>query len=150
MYNRILLTTDGSKNSEVAIKHALQIASDENAELVILHVVDRKHLTNIQEEHYGKIDTIEEYSKVVLDEFEKVVQKVEAEMGEHSKVKIRKLALGGKPCDVIIKVCEKENIDMVVISNSGKDKLERFLLGSVTERIIRDSPVPVFVIPANY
>lgn len=150
MYKRILLTTDGSKNSEAAIKHALQIASDEHAELVILHVVDRKHLSNIQHEDYGKYSTIEEYSKKVLDDFEESVKKVESEMGDHGEVKIRKLALGGKPCDVIINVCEEENIDMVVISNSGKHKLDRFLLGSVTERIIRDSPVPVFVIPANY
>lgn len=149
MYKRILLTSDGSKNSKVAIKHALQIASDENAELVILHVVDRKHLTNIQEEEYGKYKTVEEYSTKVLNEFEKEVQQT-AEIQGQSNVKIRKLSLGGKPCDVIIDVCEKENIDMVVISNSGKSKVDRFLLGSVTEKIIREAPVPVFVIPANY
>ncbi|HIH35266.1 MAG TPA: universal stress protein [Methanosphaera sp.] len=150
MYKRILLTTDGSDNSKAAIKHALQIASDEKAELVILHVVDRKHLTNIREEHYGKINSIEEYSKIVLDDFEKAVKEVESEMEEHNEVKITKIARGGKPCDVIVKLCEEENIDMIVISNSGKHKLDRFLLGSVTERIIRDSPVPVYVIPANY
>lgn len=149
MYKRILLTSDGSKNAEAAIKHALQIASDEKAELVILHVVDRKHLTNIQKEDYGKYKTVEEYSKKVLDEFEEKVLKTAEDQGQ-SEVIIRKLALGGKPCDIILEVCEKEDIDMVVISNSGKSKVDRFLLGSVTEKIIREAPVPVFVIPANY
>ncbi|MBR0472590.1 MAG: universal stress protein [Methanosphaera sp.] len=148
MYKRILLTSDGSKNAEAAIKHALQIASDEKAELVLLHVVDRRHLTNIQKEDYGKYKTVEEYSEKVLNEFEEKVLKV-AEIQEQSNVKIRKMALSGKPCDVIIDLCKKENIDMIVISNSGKGAVDRFLLGSVTEKIIREAPVPVFVIPAN-
>ena len=38
MYSKILLTSDGSKNSEFAIQHALQIASDEGAEVIVLHV----------------------------------------------------------------------------------------------------------------
>ena len=149
MYNKILLTSDGSKNSEFAIEHALQIASDEGAEVIVLHVVDKKHLSNIHEDAIGETNFYE-YTDKVLNDFEKVIQELESEKDEQFKVKITKLARQGRPCDVIIKVCKEENIDMIVMSNSGKNKVDRFLLGSVTEKIIREAPVPVLVIPANY
>lgn len=149
MYNKILLTSDGSKNSEFAIEHALQIASDEGAEVIVLHVVDKKHLSNIHEDAIGETNFYE-YTDKVLNDFEKVIQELESEKEEQYKVKITKLARQGRPCDVIIKVCKEEDIDMIVMSNSGKNKVDRFLLGSVTEKIIREAPVPVLVIPANY
>ena len=150
MYNKILLTSDGSKNSEFAIKHALQIAADEGAEVVLLHVVDSKSLTSIPEEaiENGEIP-FDKYSAAVLNHFESVIKDLEDD-DEKRKVQIRKLSIEGKPGDVILKVCENEKIDMIVMSNSGKNKVDRFLLGSVTERIIREAPVPVLVIPANY
>ncbi|MEE1117454.1 universal stress protein [Methanosphaera sp.] len=149
MYSKILLTSDGSKNSEFAIQHALQIASDEGAEVIVLHVVDNKHLSNIHEDEIGQTN-FDEYTDKVLNHFEQVIKELEDKKDEKFRVKIRKLALQGRPCDVIIKVCNDENIDMIVMSNSGKNKVDRFLLGSVTEKIIREAPVPVLVIPANY
>lgn len=150
MYNKILLTSDGSKNSEFAIKHALQIAADEGAEVVLLHVVDSKSLTSIPEEAIEKGEIpFDKYSAEVLNNFESVIKSLKKDSPEN-QVQIRKLSIEGKPCDVILKVCENENIDMIVMSNSGKNKVDRFLLGSVTERIIREAPVPVLVIPANY
>ncbi len=149
MYNRILLTTDGSKNSEFAIEHALQIASDEGAEVIVLHVVDGKH-QNVSEEDIGGELPFGKYSQKVLDQFEKVIQDFKNKNEEQNKVNITKLSIEGKPSKVILEVCQRENIDMIVMSNSGKNKVDRFLLGSVTEKIIRESPVPVLVIPANY
>lgn len=149
MYSKILLTSDGSKNSEFAIQHALQIASDEGAEVIVLHVVDNKHLSNIHEDEIGQTN-FDEYTDKVLNHFEQVIKELEDKKDEKFRVKIRKLARQGRPCDVIIKVCKEENIDMIVMSNSGKNKVDRFLLGSVTEKIIREAPVPVLVIPANY
>ena len=149
MYSKILLTSDGSKNSEFAIQHALQIASDEGAEVIVLHVVDNKHLSNIHEDEIGQTN-FDEYTDKVLNHFEQVIKELEDKKDEKFRVKIRKLALQGRPCDVIINVCNDENIDMIVMSNSGKNKVDRFLLGSVTEKIIREAPVPVLVIPANY
>ncbi len=150
MYNRILLTSDGSKNSEFAIEHALQIAADEGAEVVVLHVVDSKHLSSMSEEAINGNTKFSEHGDKVLNHFEEVIQELENKKEEKYRVKIRKLSLEGRACDVILKVCKKENIDMIVMSNSGKNKVDRFLLGSVTEKIIREAPVPVLVIPANY
>ena len=150
MYNKILLTSDGSKNSEYAIKHALQIASDENAEIIVLHVVDSKHLSSIPEEALDDDNIVfDEVSDNVLDHVVNVIDDLKVKNGIDA-ITVRKLTVEGNPADIIIKVCKKENIDMVIMANSGKHKLDRFLLGSVTEKTIREAPVPVLVIPANY
>lgn len=150
MYNRILLTSDGSKNSEIAIKHALQIASDEGAEVIVLHVVDSKNTSNLSDEDVGKEVPFGKYSQKVLNQFEKVIEDLENKKDENNRVNIIRLSIVGDPTKVILDVCQRENIDMIVMSNSGKNKVNRFLLGSVTEKVIRESPVPVLVIPANY
>ncbi|WP_323736103.1 universal stress protein [Methanosphaera sp. ISO3-F5] len=151
MYNKILLPSDGSKNSDHAIKHALQIASDEGAEITVLHVVDSKHLSSLSDEALDKDDLIfDEHSDEVLDHVLGVIDELRDELGIASDIKVSTLTVEGNPADVIVRVCEKKSMDMVIMANSGKHKLDRFLLGSVTEKTIREAPVPVLVIPANY
>ena len=151
MYNKILLPSDGSKNSEHAIKHALQIASDEGAEITVLHVVDSKHLSSLSDEALDKDDLIfDEHGDEVLDHVLGLIDELRDELGIASEVKVSTLTVEGNPADVIVRVCEKKGMDMVIMANSGKHKLDRFLLGSVTEKTIREAPVPVLVIPANY
>lgn len=151
MYKKILLPTDGSKNSNAAIEHALAIAADERAEIIILNVVDSKHLTSLPE---GALDDdadvfFYEQSEKVLNQVKDIIAELEEKYESEYKVKLTSLSLEGNPTNVIMKVCEKENIDLVVMANSGKHMVDRFLLGSVTEKTIRQCPVPVMVIPAN-
>ncbi|RAP53585.1 MAG: hypothetical protein BZ138_00435 [Methanosphaera sp. rholeuAM270] len=151
MYKKILLTSDGSKNSDYAIKHALQIASDESAEIIVLHVVDSKHLSSLPDEALDKDDVdFNTHSNTVLKHVIEVIDKIKSKYNIGDQVNVRTLIVEGNPADQIINVCKKEGIDMIIMANSGKHKLDRFLLGSVTEKTIREAPVPVLVIPANY
>ncbi|MFU2191594.1 universal stress protein, partial [Methanobacterium sp. MZD130B] len=52
----------------------------------------------------------------------------------------------GSPADSILKTIENENIDLVVMGTSGKHGLDRFLLGSVTEKVVRSSTCPVLAV----
>ncbi len=152
MYKRILLTSDGSKNSEYAIKHALQIASDEHAEIIVLHVVDSKHLSSISDEAIDDDNVVfDDHGDNVLEHIASLIDEYKKELEiDDDSLQVSKLSVEGNPAEMIIQVCEKEKIDMIIMANSGKHKLDRFLLGSVTEKTIREAPVPVLVIPANY
>lgn len=152
MYKRILLTSDGSKNSEYAIKHALQIASDEHAEIIVLHVVDSKHLSSISDEAIDDDNVVfDDHGDHVLEHIASLIDEYKKELEiDDDSLQVSKLSVEGNPAEMIIQVCEKEKIDMIIMANSGKHKLDRFLLGSVTEKTIREAPVPVLVIPANY
>lgn len=150
MYNKILLPTDGSKNSEKAIEHALTIAEYEDAEIVILNVVDSVYLTGLPEEDLiTKSEIIlEEESKKLTSRVKSIINEIEKEKGEEGKdIKMNTLTIEGNAADVILKISEKEDIDLIVIASSGKHMLDRFLLGSVTEKTVRHSKVPILVIP---
>lgn len=147
MYKKILLPTDGSKNSYKAIKHAYEIAKDEDAEILVLNVVDSKHLTSLPEDALTDeaLSVFEKQSEVVT---ERVVKQIE-EIDSDFVTKVSTLSVEGNPVDAILKVSEKKDIDLIVIASSGKHMLDRFLLGSVTEKTIRYSKVPVLVIPTT-
>ncbi|MBQ6220966.1 MAG: universal stress protein [Methanosphaera sp.] len=150
MYDKILLPTDGSKNSEKAIAHALTIAEYEDAEIVILNVVDSVYLTGLPEEDLiTKSEMIlEEESKKVTSRVENIIKDIEKEKGNSGKdLKLTTKTIEGNAADVILKVSESDDIDLIVIASSGKHMLDRFLLGSVTEKAVRHSTVPILVIP---
>lgn len=150
MYNKILLPTDGSKNSEKAIEHALTIAEYENAEIVILNVVDSVYLAGLPEEDLiTKSEMIlEEESKKVTSRVEEIINDIEEKKGSEGKsIKMSTRTVEGNAADVILKLSEEEDIDLIVIASSGKHMLDRFLLGSVTEKTVRHTKVPILVIP---
>lgn len=150
MYKKILLPTDGSKNSEKAISHALTIAEYEDAEIIILNVVDSVYLTGLPEEDLiTKSEMIlEEESKKVTSRVEEIIHELEEEKGSDAKeIKLSTRTVEGNAADVILKLSEKEDIDLIVIASSGKHMLDRFLLGSVTEKTVRHTKVPILVIP---
>ncbi|PAV08171.1 universal stress protein [Methanosphaera cuniculi] len=153
MYKKILLPTDGSRNSEKAIVHAATIATDEDAEIVVLNVVDSVYLSGLPEEELIT-DTeivLERESKKVTQRVKDIIVEYEEEHGfDPEKLKIKTLTMEGNAADVILKVSEIKEIDMIVMASSGKHMIDRFLLGSVTEKIVRHSKVPVLVIPNNY
>lgn len=151
MYKKILLPTDGSKNSERAIKHALTIAKHEGSEIVILNVVDSIYLTGLPEEELMTQTELllEEESVKILDNIKKTIEEnSEIEYDESIKLTPKTIS-EGNAADIILKISEEDNIDLIVIASSGKHMLDRFLLGSVTEKVVRHSNVPVMVIPNN-
>ncbi|MDO5852063.1 MAG: universal stress protein [Methanobacteriaceae archaeon] len=150
MYDRILLPTDGSKNSERAIVHALEIAKREHSEIIILNVVDSVYLTGLPEEEIiTKTEALmQEESEKVLKNIVEIINNLESEDKEdYEKIKLTPLTKEGNAPDVILKITESEDINMIVIASSGKHLIDRFLLGSVTEKIVRHAKVPIMVIP---
>lgn len=150
MYKKILLPTDGSKNSEKAIAHALNITEKDGSEIIILNVVDSVYLTGLPEEDLiTKSELIlEEESKKVTQRVKDIITDIESKEGiDASNITLTPMTLEGNAADVILKVSEKENVDIIVIASSGKHMLDRFLLGSVTEKAVRHTKVPILVIP---
>ena len=62
------------------------------------------------------------------------------------EIKIILISKEGSPADVVLKTIENEGIDLVVMGTSGKHGLDRFLLGSVTEKVVRSAKCPVLAV----
>jgi nucleotide-binding universal stress UspA family protein len=132
---RILITTDFSEGTSEAIAYAFTIAHECQAHISILHV-----LGNVG------ADTSEKYREILTnkmgDELEKLIPD-EARAGCDVKTRVET----GLPFKVILKALEKDKIDLLVMNVHGKRGLDRSLLDSTAERVVRAASCPVLMIP---
>ena len=148
MYNKILLPTDGSEYANKAARHAIWIASLNGAELVVLNVIETSSLVGLPaEDLIVRIkEMLKEEGRKSLEEISKLAEESKTKDECHKEIKLNLVTEEGSPADIIVKKIKEENIDLVVMGTSGKHGLDRFLLGSVTENVVRSAPCPVLVV----
>ena len=134
MYERILFPTDGSEPAESAREYALRMAAEHGATIHVLNVVDtgRNSAVRIRGE--------------VLDELERNGEEIVAEATRRATergVSVVSEVGQGDPHETIVAYSEQSDIDCIVMPTHGRRGLQRFLLGSVTERVINTAAVPV-------
>lgn len=147
MYKKILLPTDGSDNAKRAGKHAIWIADASGADIIVLNVV---------EQYYPQISALPNFRESLYDELrdegEKAVQTFREDLeisqceGICKNIELTTKIREGKPYFEILRSIEEENVDLLVMGASGRHGLDRFVLGSVTERVLREAQVPVLVV----
>ncbi len=147
MYQKILLPTDGSKFAEKAADHAIWIASKSGAEIIVLNVIETSSLVGLPAE-----DLIVRIKEMLKEEGRRSLERISEMVTEEEKelkiedIKVNLKTEEGSPADAILKTVEKEGIDLVVMGTSGKHGLDRFLLGSVTEKVVRSAKCPVLAV----
>ena len=138
MYHRILLPTDGSEASLAALDHALDIAERFDADLDVLYVVDIDALP------------LDAHSRTVFDAADRAARGTVADMVDRAERRGFERATGevreGSPPEVVLDYAADHDVDLVVMGTHARTGVERYLLGSVTERVLRASPVPVLTV----
>lgn len=137
MYDRILFPTDGSDTAAAALDYALSVAGHHGAELHVLHVADTTRDSVVQID--GQVvDALE-------DEGERIVQAAADRAASRGVAAVHEV-LQGDPYRTIVDYTEEFGMDLVVMATHGRRDVERFLLGSVTERVLNTTTVPVMVV----
>jgi nucleotide-binding universal stress UspA family protein len=146
LYKRILLTLDGSIMSEQAIPVAAGLAKHFRAELYLLRVVNpltKSYRTGLAT--LSAIQNTEEQLRVLADDYLKdIAEKIR---DESRTVKI--FSLIGVPYREIVLFSEQQEIDLIIMCTRGESGISRWLLGSITDHVIRGSKIPVMVVPAT-
>lgn len=139
MYDNVLVATDGSSGTTETLEHAVTIARDNDAVLHGLYVVDRRLVLAAEKDTQEDIrQSLEEEGEVALDEI--VVR------GEEAGLTVETRMADGIPHKTIADYAEND-VDLVVMGTHGRTGRERVAnLGSVTERVVGSSPVPVLVV----
>ena len=139
-YQRILVATDGSDGSEIALQKATAIAKRNNAALVILHVLDKRAMYATESADLTYIDTLRKLGDKVVNE-----AKEYAESQGVTDVKV--ITESGSPKPVIATdVPKRENIDLIVVGARGMGAIERLFVGSVSENVVRHAECDVVVV----
>ncbi len=138
MYDDILVPTDGSPAAAAAIDHAVDLAQTYGGRVHALYVVDASAFASIDAGSEMVVDALEQ-------EGEQAVEAV-AERADAAGVETETHVVSGTAYRGILDYIESEGIDLVVMGTHGRRGIERFLLGSVTERVVRSAEVPVLTV----
>jgi nucleotide-binding universal stress UspA family protein len=146
-YKKVLFCTDFSKNSDCAFDYAFGIAKRDEGVLYILHVIPMTPQQYHLERHLTK-EQMDKITATLQEDREKMfADKYLNHIKDKAKVKI--VTESGREDEKILEFAQKEKVDIIVIGTHGRTGIEHVFLGSVAEKIIRRSPMPVFVIPCK-
>ncbi|MCB9708398.1 MAG: universal stress protein [Myxococcales bacterium] len=138
---RILTPLDFSDASNHAFAYAVELASKLKAEIHAAHVYQLPVYTFTE----GAVTAGPEVVTKIVDASTDALNKI-ADQYKGSGVVIHTHVLEGAPHDSILETAKKLGIDLIVMGTHGRSGLTRFLLGSVAERVVRASPIPVLTI----
>jgi len=147
MYYLILVPTDGSDVAEYAIDHAVDIARQYGAEMHALYVADTdaiayslgaEQVDRIRQGQFAEMTELREEAEGATGHVAEKAAAAGLDCVEHHA--------GGQPHEMIAGYAEDNGIDLIVMGSHGRAGVRRALLGSVTERTLRSTHVPVLVI----
>ena len=137
MYDDILLPTDGGDATETAVQQALELAAAFDATLHVFSVVNQTALP--AEAPRGRlVDELETFAESTVDEVE--------ERADEAGVDVTTAVESGTPYRAILDYADEHDVDVIVMGTHGRRGIDRYLVGSVTEKIVRLSEIPVLTV----
>ncbi len=147
MYERILIPTDGSKVANAAVEQAVDLAEQYGAEVHALYVADTDAIAySLGAE---QVDRIRQGNFQGMTELRNKAEEATGyvrEQAENRGLTFVERHAGGQPHEMIADYARDNDIDLIVIGSHGRSGVRRVLLGSVTERVLRSTRVPVLVV----
>jgi len=141
IFKKILIATDGSKRTQSAVETGIELARQHKSKIYAVYVVDTVTFTSIPMDV-----TWENMYQLLKDE------------GEDAVTRVRDIAQGldlethvleGNPAVEITRFAMDNGVDLIVVGTLGKSGIDRILLGSVAEKVVRIAPCPVLVIKSH-
>jgi nucleotide-binding universal stress UspA family protein len=137
-YQQILVALDGSRDAEAALGHAVTLARDQNARLTLLTVAPPL-ATPVGAGASAPPDLLDLHTKILR----------EATASLPDDVGITTRLERGDAAETILRVAGEDRQNLIVMGSHGHSRFHRALLGSVSERVLRASRVPVLLMRAG-
>jgi nucleotide-binding universal stress UspA family protein len=137
---KVLVPVDFSEPSKKAVNYGVSLALQFNARLILAHIVPSPvgFVYTFPTESFAFEKDQSEYAWSMLPTM------VAPEY--HERVNLMTIVKVGAVKDELLAIIKNENIDLVVMGTNGRNAFERLLLGSVTERMLRKLPVPIWTV----
>lgn len=138
MYDELLVPTDGSPASEAAVEHAIVVAKRFDARVHALYVVDATAYSALDSGTDTVVQSLEQEGQ------EAVATVIDA--AEAADLPTETAIVSGTAYRSILEYANNAEIDLIVMGTHGRQGLDRYLLGSVTERVVRSADPPVLTV----
>ena len=139
-FERILVTTDLSESGNKALRVAGELATTLNAHLTVLYVQESTHSypdgVLPHKGHRGPVDMVPEITKKLRE----VASQVGCTPSECAVIH------DASPVEGILDHAKSEGVDLIVMATQGRSGLQRLLIGSTTERVVRHAPCAVLTV----
>jgi nucleotide-binding universal stress UspA family protein len=137
-YQQILVALDGSRDADSALRHAVTLARDQNARLTLLTVAPPP-ATAVGAGASPPPDLLDLHAKILREATESLPEDV----GVTTRLE------RGDAAETILRVADEDRQNLIVMGSHGHSRFHRALLGSVSEKVLRASPVPVLLMRAG-
>lgn len=145
-YKRILLALDHDDVSNEALKEAIELAKSLQAELYIIHVIDKMMISHFKERSIDvskEIDAFENATENFINNIHLKLRK----MGVKSKFEILKITKANQRVSIeIMEAAKKWQADLIIVGAYSRPGIHRLELGHVAESIIRMATIPVLLV----
>lgn len=135
---KILMAHDGSKSSEKALKKAFEIAEKFGSSVTVLSVVPDLYLAELMEVDRLRI------LETLTGEAKKTMESIKTKTTGFKPV--RTIIKQGNPAEEILETAKKIKADLIVAGSHGRHGAQRFLLGSVSSKIVDHAPCAVLIV----
>jgi nucleotide-binding universal stress UspA family protein len=144
MFKRVLVPLDGSELAERALEPALAVARASNAELLLLSVPSYHQIIPPAATGYGMVTTDQ-----IIDLGQNDAKNYLAALRREARCsdcRIRTMVVAGDVAGCIVDTAADEQVDLIIMTTHGYSGFTRWMLGSITERVLRGAPCPVLVV----
>ena len=144
MYQKILVPLDGSKMAECTLEHVKAIATGCSVPEVILFKVVEPVPSGGEIANFAGAEWHRNAEQGALDWSKEYLDKLSTELSSQG-IFVRNVVTKGSAADEIIDYAKKNDVDLIIISSHGSSGIVRWALGSVADKVVRHSIVPVLV-----
>lgn len=146
MYKKILSPVDGSEVAECSLDHLKEIAAGCHAEEVVLltAIEPLPPAAGINESWRLKLE--EESEAEAKDYLNKLVDRLNL---KSAGINVQTVVVHGRPAGNILKYASQNKVDLIIMSTHGRSGIFQWVFGSVAEKVLRHSPVPVLIVSAS-
>lgn len=141
MYKKILVPLDGSPLAESVLPHAQALAKSEGAEIILLRVPVLPNTAFLARDPA--------FASIILKDMEKETEdymKTEVSKLQEEGSKVKGITREGPVPETILEVAKETHADVIAMSTHGYSGIQRWLMGSVADRVVHYSPIPVMLI----
>lgn len=139
-YNNIVVAIDGSDAAEKAFKKALAIAKESDSRLILAHVVDSRTFATAEAYDRTLAERADEYATEILDRY--IAQAKASGLANVEK----SIEYGSPKVKIAKDIAKNYEADLIICGATGLNAVERFLIGSVSENIVRQSTCDVLIV----
>lgn len=144
MFKHLLVPLDGSGLAEKALDYAVQMVAPKRR-ITLVSIIEIPDVANTFHPLPANLTMVEEN----IASARAYIERIAGELRQQHQLRINIEVRVGKPAEVITHLAETEFVDAIVMSTHGRNGIERFIFGSVTQKVLNAMPCPVFVVPGK-